>query len=602
MATVATRGPIRAPKPLLYNGSMADVLSGGSSKGTNAIKRKTPSELRQEQLKHKNVIELTDESPALDPVSTLNANGLTSESMKPSKNPRYIDTRVDELFPSRKNSLRLLKLQSAMEHVKGNVTTDHKLSADKQSEFSCLKDTTTTTKTSKSTQSHITTKKCSISTLRSVMDLASVGDKSSGVSLNMDEAFKGLAACNFPVIPPSHTTESIDGNLNPSKTNFPSEFHIPGSKIPLDFTLKTCMRVTASSSVSWFHRMMSCGTNCLTSQNSNTKALYSWVYPQSSFPPSVISALTLSSKGEGQMDFLTKRQLQWETSFRSLYVMFSKNICNLFYVCTGHFVAMFTNVNGTFNAYVSQSTQSLRSLLKEQVHHLITFIKGILVFLHLLTPLCVLKDISFTMPLCNSKVEQATKEDLFELSEIEKHNLGKTRYTHTLFDVDNTPESLLMFSDKLNVHGLYDFLLNYRFVLPSLNSLDVPLLYSPVSFENAAISAPEVKCKEVRKIDHISAPIMNEGSGSYYSIEIKDAYIPPWIISSVCDAIKSNGNDSFETSFVIEPMSIGLNVGLEGVNDEFGIGNTVVSNELSRGFLKSLKYSDESYLVSLSPV
>ncbi|KAL4574499.1 hypothetical protein LXL04_021331 [Taraxacum kok-saghyz] len=52
---------------------------------------------------------------------------------------RYIDTRVDELFPRTKNNLRLLKLQSIMEHVKGNVTTDHKLFADKQSEFSWMK-------------------------------------------------------------------------------------------------------------------------------------------------------------------------------------------------------------------------------------------------------------------------------------------------------------------------------------------------------------------------------------------------------------------------------------------------------------------------------
>lgn len=39
--------------------------------------------------------------------------------------------------------------------------------------------------------------------------------------------------------------------------------------------------------------------------------------------------------------------------------------------------------------------------------------------------LFLIKDISFTMPLCHSKVEQVTKEDLFELSEIEKYNLGK---------------------------------------------------------------------------------------------------------------------------------------------------------------------------------
>lgn len=48
-----------------------------------------------------------------------NANGPTFEPTKPilPKNPRYIDTRVDELFPSRKNNLRN-KVLSGKENVK----------------------------------------------------------------------------------------------------------------------------------------------------------------------------------------------------------------------------------------------------------------------------------------------------------------------------------------------------------------------------------------------------------------------------------------------------------------------------------------------------
>lgn len=37
----------------------------------------------------------------------------------------------------------------------------------------------------------------------------------------------------------------------------------------------------------------------------------------------------------------------------------------------------------------------------------------------------------------------------------------QTRRPSSLSDIDNTPQSLLAFSDK-NVHALYDFLLNYR--------------------------------------------------------------------------------------------------------------------------------------------
>lgn len=39
----------------------------------------------------------------------------------------------------------------------------------------------------------------------------------------------------------------------------------------------------------------------------------------------------------------------------------------------------------------------------------------------------------------------------------------QTRAVESLTGVDNTRQSLLMFAGK-NVHGLYDFLLNYRLV------------------------------------------------------------------------------------------------------------------------------------------
>uniref|UniRef100_F6GWC8 Uncharacterized protein n=1 Tax=Vitis vinifera TaxID=29760 RepID=F6GWC8_VITVI len=97
------------------------------------------------------------------------------------------------------------------------------------------------------------------------------------------------------------------------------------------------------------------------------------------------------------------------------------------------------------------------------------------------------------MPLCRSKVEQVTTEDLVEFSEIEKHKLGQTRRLGSISDVDNSPQSLLSFSGNKDVHALYDFMLNYRSFLTSLTSVDVPLLCSPVPFQNAALSAPETK-------------------------------------------------------------------------------------------------------------
>lgn len=111
-----------------------------------------------------------------------------------------------------------------------------------------------------------------------------------------DKAFKELAGAAPTNI--SAPAESLDGHTNPAAAKFCSEFHVPGQNIPLDFTLKSGMRVVSSSSVNWFHRLMNCGT---LDGSISTKPLYSWVHPQCSLPNSVITALTSSMKEEGML-------------------------------------------------------------------------------------------------------------------------------------------------------------------------------------------------------------------------------------------------------------------------------------------------------------
>ncbi|KAJ8443260.1 hypothetical protein Cgig2_010155 [Carnegiea gigantea] len=60
--------------------------------------------------------------------------------------------------------------------------------------------------------------------------------------------------------------------------------------------------------------------------------------------------------------------------------------------------------------------------------------------------------------------------------------------------------------------------------------------------------------------------------GSYYSIEVEDAYLPPWIVCSLFTTMCSDSR-SFEASFTTEPNSLGLNAALDVViqrseNDE----------------------------------
>lgn len=622
MAKVAARPPLPSS-----NHHFDKVGSGSVSKVTTAVKRKTPSELRGEQLKRKNIIELVDESPG--PVCSMRKSnevcGIRKSDLS-SKNTRYIDTRLDEVFPVRKNSIRL-NLLSKKENIKEFIPSEHvdsiksfRVSSDSNAEsrphVTNPHDPLASIPVAKDNmqkEPHPATEKWCENTFRSVTELSVGSGNLPGLSVvDMDKAFKGLV--KEPPINSASTVNAFGRTSDLTTKKFCSEFCVSGRKIPLDVTLKTTMRVVLSSSVNRFHRSVTCSTfsnmnqikaqsgsvgDPITTHMSSLKSVHSWVYPQSSLPPPVISALALAGTEGGQMDFLSKRQNAWEDSFRSLYYMLRKNVCNIFYVCTAQFVVMFTSANISkegkvvCNAYISQSTRSLRSLLKEH-------------------------DICFSMPLSHSKVEQVSTEDLAELSEIERHNLGQTRRLGSLSDEDNSPQSLLAIRGNESVHGLYDFLLNYRFIMISMTGVDVPMLYAPLPFENAALSAPEIRCKEVRRANHVSVPLekkiageLNHGSASgfCYSIEIKDSYLPPWIISSICNCLDSDEN-SYEISFSTQPTSTGLNVGLEAVSEKhntetsfsFGVPHAIISPLLDSAFLKGLNYCNDLYRASLSPV
>ncbi|KAL1549246.1 hypothetical protein AAHA92_17375 [Salvia divinorum] len=215
--------------------------------------------------------------------------------------------------------------------------------------------------------------KCITNTFKSVQDLYLGGGMIYNSTL-VDMSSKWTGSCephaaSAPLAQPMHRS----GNIVQQRL---SKIHTPGQKSPLNLTLKTSM--------SMFHRLSNCtgllshegfqGQNMTsahptcTGQSGRHGVFHSWVHPQSSLPHVVISALTFAVGG--QSDFLSKRQQGWEDSFRSLYYMLRKKLCKIFYVCTVHFVAMFTISNGPNKtkhhcyAYVSQSTRSLRSLLK----------------------------------------------------------------------------------------------------------------------------------------------------------------------------------------------------------------------------------------------
>ncbi|KAF0892880.1 hypothetical protein E2562_018662 [Oryza meyeriana var. granulata] len=599
----------------------------GRTVGVPRMKRKTPSELRGEQLKRR-----ASDKPANDQLLHSAAFDRSSngfQNPEQSKISKYINTRVTEVFPVKKS--RNLGKENFKNNEKVPKSADAVTTSDfASSSFPCgygdsaKLDSAVPSHTEAAKASFRKVEKCSENALRSVSELHIGDEHQSGANkFDMEKVLKGFGARDAFV-----ASKLTDSNIQvgdvPLKSSdvCPSEIIIPGQRAPLDLTLKTTLQFVSSSSVKWCHKLStSFGRSSIAGPNAQSyhhgcqnsgcsraernkefmfsKALQSWVYPQSLLPASIISAM-VSSTVRGESDFLLKRHQDWEDSFQNLYYMLRKNLLNIFYVYTPQFVALFIGGNcldkkQTCNAYLSQSTRGIRSLLRRH-------------------------GVCFSMPLCNTEVEQVTEDDLIELSEIQKRNLGQALHIDAMSDVDNTTQSLLSFMGNKSVHGLYDFLLNYKSFLNSLSATDVPVLYSPVPFQNGCLHIPEVKCREMRKADIglASSGFDAEEPGSTftsvpgnicYSMEIKDPVLPPWVVSGICAAMSCDAN-SFDLMMATEPSSMGLNAAISFLStnsqskthssegcESLGIPDaTLVPSLRSSSSLRRLSYKDGKYI------
>lgn len=569
---------------IMAQAAVEPALNGGSLIGRQPVvprmKRKTPSELRGEQLKRRTSEKLGDD---LLPSATLDRSNNGLRNTEQQKISKYINTRVTEVFPVRK--ARNLGKENSKDVLQNNEKVSKFVNGTPASNFAsssllCGHGDTAKLDTLVPTMEAAKpgfkkVEKCSENALRSVSELHVGDEKQTGSNkFDMEKVLKGFGARDaFVASGLNGPNGQVGGTVSKPSDVCPSKITVPGEKAPLDFTLKTSLQFVSSSSVKWCHKLntsfgrssitgaigQSCPRGCQNLECSKleskkeflfSKALQSWVYPQSLLPSSIISAMLSSTAGES--DFLLKRHQDWEDSFQNLYYMLRKNMLNIFYVYTTQFVALFISGSclekkQSSNAYLSQSTRGLRSLLRKH-------------------------GVCFSMPLCSTEVEQATEDDLIELSEIERRNVGQALHLDALSDVDNTTQSLLSFTGNENVHGLYDVLLNYKSLLNSLSAVDVPVLYSPQPFQNGCLHIPEVKCREMRRADMSSGGFDTEQGSAFastagnvcYSMEVKDAVLPPWVVSGLCAAMSLDAT-SFDLTIATEPSSMGLNVALDSM-------------------------------------
>jgi hypothetical protein len=216
--------------------------------------------------------------------------------------------------------------------------------------------------------------------------------------------------------------------------------------------------------------------------------------------------------------FMHERKQLWAEGFRSLYYSLRHRLCPYFYAVFSTFEVLFlaAGIGGhqRETALINRSTRGFRLYLSSQ-------------------------GITFNAPLLEEKEKQPT-----HLAELKALAAALPTGSVVLPDeetkddtADNTLVSMLLFQGHEEVHGLFDFLLNYKW------EGDVPVLYSSHPFANCALrklqltyngnfsrTSSDGKIETLKKID-------------------LEGFIPPDQCMRLADVLKKTQQASFELTF-----------------------------------------------------
>ncbi|CAA6674962.1 unnamed protein product [Spirodela intermedia] len=321
MAKVAVVEPMKA-KTFAVGRSQSDIMT----------KRRTPSELRvflpmlsfsyfffffpmisrQSNPCHNFILILSFFPLLMEVVLALIYSG---KAQKPEslRGPKYIDTRVDEVYTARKfgdkwrmPSEKEKAKDSALSIEKTDRYNQHPTSIKSYGDAKSLisRSAVLIGKSINDKTSH-NLEKCSRNTFLTVKQL-SLGDERVQGLPNIDMVtFNECSLKSFIILPSQQSFVGSMVSRHLSSRKFNSEFCLPGHKSPLDFTLKTALRLVSSSSVKWCHKLSASWVYSDAIQYHDafdvcyTKALNTWTYPQSSLPSSVVSAMSFTSSQAG---------------------------------------------------------------------------------------------------------------------------------------------------------------------------------------------------------------------------------------------------------------------------------------------------------------
>jgi hypothetical protein len=289
--------------------------------------------------------------------------------------------------------------------------------------------------------------------------------------------------------------------------------------LPYDYTVKKKISFFSNSPFEWYGEQTSQEeSKCLKAfvkdnklndiYNRIQQLLYFYVYPLNQLSTSSINILqkvlwkaknkdlndlmknpTISEEEKDEIEYYKKIDDEWKQSFRSLYFSLKNRLTQSFYYFSSKFAVIFLSSNrvtGTtsYQAVLTNSTTYIKSLLEDE---------GIR-----------FTEIPYT-PRSNVNIKQDSVTNGFQ----------------------DRNGNILLFNDTISVHGLFNFLLNWKLNQYS-NNIFIPILLSNQPFLNASI-----KLNQISKNSVIKRSIYNANQRKNITDEIYQFSIEGFILPSV---------------------------------------------------------------------